>query len=247
MVSAWPSSFKRRMMKAGRVRGRFSWAGRTGAAATPGRRRLRFGRNNRRACPTGSREAALLALDHVGQRLQRAVAAANTAVCSGCCRTARRPTAATSASHADNHFRRVQIDQLLQAVVAVNDAAVEVVQVAGGEMPDPTGPNGRRSGGITGITSNTIPLGPVVAVADRLDDLQPVDQILLLLLRVGLGQLDAQIGRELDQIKSDQQPYGPPRRPCRLPRWPADTGLARRGTPPRSAIAETSAACRRGW
>ena len=44
-------------------------------------------------------ETALLALDHVGERLQRAVARTRApAACSGCCRTGRRPTAAASAS-----------------------------------------------------------------------------------------------------------------------------------------------------
>ena len=44
-------------------------------------------------------EPALLALDHVGQRLQRAVATSPApAACSGCCRTARRPPAGASAS-----------------------------------------------------------------------------------------------------------------------------------------------------
>ena len=47
-------------------------------------------------------EAALLALDHVGQRLERAIAGAQApAACSGCCRTARRPTAAASASRCE--------------------------------------------------------------------------------------------------------------------------------------------------
>ena len=44
-------------------------------------------------------EAALLALDHVGQRLQRPIAASRApAACSGCCRTGHRPTAAACAS-----------------------------------------------------------------------------------------------------------------------------------------------------
>ncbi len=44
-------------------------------------------------------EAALLALDHVGERLERAIARTPArGACSGCCRTARRPIAAASAS-----------------------------------------------------------------------------------------------------------------------------------------------------
>ena len=80
-------------------------------------------------------EAALLALDHVGQRLERAVR-----------RAEHRPLAAVVVEQgvdrllehpllvADDDFRRVEVDQLLEPVVAVDDAAIQVVQVAGGEV-----------------------------------------------------------------------------------------------------------------
>ena len=76
-------------------------------------------------------EAALLALEHVGQRLERAVA-----------RAGHRATAAAVVEqrvdgllqHAllvvDDDLRRTEIEQPLEAVVAVDHAAVEVVQVA---------------------------------------------------------------------------------------------------------------------
>ena len=35
---------------------------------------------------------------------------------------------------ADDDFRRVEVDQLLEPVVAVDDAAIEIVQIAGGEV-----------------------------------------------------------------------------------------------------------------
>src|SRR3954463_15736104 len=79
-------------------------------------------------------EAALLALEHVGQRLQRPVARAGDG-------------AATAAvveqrvdgllQHAllvvDDDLRRAEVEQPLEAVVPVDDAAVEVVQVRRGE------------------------------------------------------------------------------------------------------------------
>ena len=76
-------------------------------------------------------EAALLALDHVGQRLQRAVAAAQH-------RTAAAAVVEQRVDRllqhplfvADDDFGRVEVDQLLEPVVAVDDAAVQVVQVA---------------------------------------------------------------------------------------------------------------------
>ena len=79
-------------------------------------------------------EPALLALEHVGQRLQRTVAGA-------------RDRAATTAvveqavdgllQHpllvVDDDLGRAEVEQSLEAVVAVDDAAVEVVEVGGRE------------------------------------------------------------------------------------------------------------------
>src|SRR5690606_37301037 len=77
-------------------------------------------------------EAALRALDHVGQRLQRALVgtgdrAAATAVVDQ--RVHRLLQHALFI--ADDDVRRVQLEQAAQAVVAVDDAAVEVVEVGG--------------------------------------------------------------------------------------------------------------------
>jgi hypothetical protein len=75
-------------------------------------------------------EAALLALDHVGQRLERAVAraehraAAAVVVEQRVDRLLQHPLLV-----ADDDLGRVEVEQLLQAVVAVDEAAVEVVQV----------------------------------------------------------------------------------------------------------------------
>ena len=80
-------------------------------------------------------ESALLALDHVGQRLERAIG-----------RAEHRPFAAVVVEQgvdrllqhallvADDDFGRVEVDQLLEPIVAVDDAAIEVVQIAGGEV-----------------------------------------------------------------------------------------------------------------
>ena len=80
-------------------------------------------------------EAALLALDHVGQRLERAVgraehrAAAATVVEERVDRLLQHPLLV-----ADDDLGRVEVEQLLEAVVAVDDAAVEVVEVARREV-----------------------------------------------------------------------------------------------------------------
>src|SRR4029079_16405672 len=79
-------------------------------------------------------EAALLALQRVGQRLQRPVV-----------RAAQHATAAAVDEEridsflqhalfvADDDVRRLQLHQLLQPVVAVDDAAIEVVEIRRGE------------------------------------------------------------------------------------------------------------------
>jgi hypothetical protein len=75
-------------------------------------------------------ETAALALDHVGQRLQR------TLVGAGHCLAA--TTVVEQRIHsflqhalfvAHDDFRRLQFEQALQAVVAVDDAAIQIVQV----------------------------------------------------------------------------------------------------------------------
>src|SRR5690606_15073281 len=75
-------------------------------------------------------EAALLALQHVGQRLQRTLvgagddAAAAAVVEQGVDRLLQHPLFV-----ADDDVGRAQLDQALQAVVPVDDPAIQVVQV----------------------------------------------------------------------------------------------------------------------
>ena len=79
-------------------------------------------------------EPALLALEHVAERLQRALVrardglAATAVVEEGIDRFLQHAPLV-----ADDDLRRVELEQALQPVVAVDDAAVEVVQVAGRE------------------------------------------------------------------------------------------------------------------
>ena len=79
-------------------------------------------------------EAALLALEHVGERLQRTVASARD----------RAAMAAVVEERVDGFLehalfvvnddvRRLQLHQVPQTVVAVDDAAIEIVEVGGRE------------------------------------------------------------------------------------------------------------------
>ncbi len=143
-------------------------------------------------------EAALLALERIGERLQRAVVGA----------TQHAATAAvveqgvhSFLQHAlfvaHNYFRRVQIHQLLQPVVAVDDAAIQIVQI-GSRKPSTIQRHQRaqlRWNHRQHIQNH--PLRLVRALAERLHNFQALG-ILQLLLRGGLGlhplaQLNAQL------------------------------------------------------
>ena len=144
-------------------------------------------------------EAALLALEGVGERLERTVVGATE-------------DAATAAvveqsvdgllQHAllvaDDDLRRVEVHQLLEAVVAVDDAAVEVVEIGGGEAAAVERHEGAKLGRDHGDHVEDHPLRLVVGLAEGLDDLEALG-VLELLLERGLGlhalaQLDGELG-----------------------------------------------------
>ncbi len=151
-------------------------------------------------------ETALLALEHVGERLQRTLvgagddAAAAAVVEQGVDRLLQHALFV-----ADDDVGRAQLHQPLQAVVAVDDAAVEVVEVGG-----------RKAAAIerhqrTQVRRNhrhhgqDHPLRLVAGIAERLDDLQPLGELLVLDVGVGLLHLGAQGGLELFELKPLQQ------------------------------------------
>ncbi len=81
-------------------------------------------------------EASALALDHVGERLERALVRAGHGLAAAAVveqRVHRFLQHALLVAHDD--FRRLQLEQTLQPVVAVDDAAVQVVEVRGREAP----------------------------------------------------------------------------------------------------------------
>ncbi len=151
-------------------------------------------------------EAALLALERIGERLERAVVGA-----------AQHTTAAAIVKQrvnsflqhalliAHNHFRRVQVHQLLQPVVAVDHAAIEIVQIRSCE----TAAIQRHQR--TQLRRNdrqhveNHPLRLVARLAESLDNLQALG-VLDLLLRRGFGlHALAQFHRELLDAYALQQ------------------------------------------
>ncbi len=139
-------------------------------------------------------EAALLALEHVGERLERPLvgagddAAAPAVVEQRVDRLLQHPLLV-----ADDDVGRAQLDQPLEAVVAVDDAAIEIVEIGRGEAPAVERnerPQIRRD------HRNLLedhPLRTVAGLLERLDDLEPLGELLLLGIGIGLADLGAQV------------------------------------------------------
>ena len=138
-------------------------------------------------------EAALLALQHVGQRLQRTLVGAGDDAAAAAVVEQRVDRLLQHALFvADDDVGRAQLHQPLQAVVAVDDAAVEIVEI-----------RGRKAAAVerhqrTQVRRNhrhhgqDHPLRLVAGIAERLDDLQPLGELLVLDVGFGLLHLDAQ-------------------------------------------------------
>ena len=160
-------------------------------------------------------EAALLALEHVAERLERAVA-----------RPGDGPAAAAVVEQrvdgllqhpllvVDDDLGRAEVEQPLEPVVAVDHAAVEVVEVRGGEAAAVELDHRAqlRRDHRDGLEDHV--LGLVVGVDERRHDLQALDRAALLL---ALGGLDlvlelGLLGVEVDLLRAGR---APPRRPCR--------------------------------
>ena len=139
-------------------------------------------------------EPALLALEHVAQRLQRALvgagddAAAPAVVEERVDRFLQHPLFV-----ADDDVRRAQFDQPLQAVVAVDDPAVEVVQVRRREPAAVQRDQRAQFRRDHRHDGQDHPLGAVARVDEVLDQLQPLDDLLGLQLAGRLGQLLAKL------------------------------------------------------
>ena len=128
-------------------------------------------------------ETPLLSLDHIGQGLQRSIR-----------RTQYGSLAAIVIEQsingllqhplliADDDFGCIQVNQLPQAIVAVDDSTVQIIEVAGCEVPAIQQNQRAQVRWDHWDHIKHHPLGTVVAVANRLNDLQPVDQVFLFLL-----------------------------------------------------------------
>ncbi len=157
-------------------------------------------------------ETALLAFQHIRERFEGAVAFRTHGV--------HFPAVVEERIHgflqhpllvAQNYLGRFDFDQTLQAVVANDDAAVQIVQVGSRETTTIEGYQRTQLGRNDGYHLDDHPLGTVldagIGITECLDHFQTLQSLLLALLRrIGRG-LVAQFVRKLVQFGAGQQHF----------------------------------------
>ena len=146
-------------------------------------------------------EAALLALQHVGERLQRTLVGARDDAAAAAVveqRVDRLLQHALFVAHDD--VRRLEFDQALQAVVAVDDAAIEIVQVRRRETAAVQRNERTQLRRDHRNDGQDHPFRTIAGIDERFDDLQALDELLLLLAAVAAGNADAQLVAQLLEV-----------------------------------------------
>ena len=188
-------------------------------------------------------EAALLALEHVGERAERALVragedlAAAAVVEQGVDRLLEHPPLV-----ADDDLGRVQVLEPLEPVVPVDDAAVEVVEVRGREPAAVERHERTEVGREHRDDLEHHVLGLVAGVAERLDDLEALRVPAALGRGRGLLHLGAELVGQRDdvelgeQVADDLAAHADLER-CRTRRSGSSPGsLPRRGSRPRLSV-----------
>jgi hypothetical protein len=155
-------------------------------------------------------EAALLALDHVGERLELAlVGAGDRLAAAAVVQKSIHGLLQHALLVANDDIRRIQVEKPLQAIVAVDDAPVQVVQVGGREsaaIQRHERPQIRRQ---HRQDLHDHPFRPVAGLDEGLDDLEPLGELLDLGFRAGRVELFAQLhGLRLEVHGPQQVPDG---------------------------------------
>src|SRR5690348_6795014 len=151
-------------------------------------------------------EAALLALERVGKRLERTVVGAAQHAAAAAVveqRVHRLLQHALFVAHDD--FGGVQVHQLLQPVIAVDHAAIQVVEVGGGEAPAIQGYQGAEFRRNDRNHVQNHPLRLVAAFAEGLDYFQALGILQALLHRGLVLHLLAQFGGQLLHLHALEQ------------------------------------------
>ena len=151
-------------------------------------------------------ETSLFTFEHVGQRLERTVVRSGDRAAVAAVVDQRVNRLLQHALFvADDDVRRAQLDQLFQTVVAVDDPAVQVVQIAGGKA---SAVQLNHRADVRRDDRNNVQNHPgrlVAAQAERLDNLQPLQDSGALLSYRQCLQLILKLAGELLQIDVLQQ------------------------------------------
>ena len=183
-------------------------------------------------------EPALLALEHVGQRLERTLVGAGDDAAAPAVVEQRIDRFLKHALLvADDDVRRPQLDQALQAVVTVDDAAVEIVQIRRREPAAIERHQRAQLGRDDRNHGHDHPFGPVARLDERLDQLEPLGQLLGLQLRLGFLDLDPEVLAQLLKIEIFEKLADRLRADARGERVLAILLLRLQETPPRRAAA----------
>ena len=147
-------------------------------------------------------EPSALALQHVGQRLERALV-----------RAGQRPAATAVVEQRVHRFLQhalfvahddvgcAQLHESFEPVVAVDDAAVQVVQVGRGEAAPVERHERAQVGWNDRNDLQDHLLGQVARLAEGVDDLQPFGDLLAFRLAPRLDHFDAQVAGQLLQVE----------------------------------------------
>ena len=145
-------------------------------------------------------EAALLALDHVGEGLQgTSVGARDGATAAAVVEQRVHGFLEHALFVADDDVGGSELHQALQTVVAVDDAAVEVVQVGGGETAAVERNEGTQFRRNDRDDFEDHPFGAVAGFEERFHDLEALGE--LLFLGLGLGGLGFLAEHDLEFLK----------------------------------------------
>ena len=129
-------------------------------------------------------EAALLAFERIGERFERAVVGAAQHAAAAAVIEQRVDGFLQHALFvADDHVRRMQFHQLLEAVVAVDDAAIEIVEIGGGETAAIERHQRTQFRRNHRQHVENHPLRLVAGLAEAFDHAQALGELQLLLLR----------------------------------------------------------------
>jgi len=151
-------------------------------------------------------EAALLALEHVGQRLQRTLVGARDRAAAAAVIEQRVDGFLQHALFvADDDVRRTQFHQALQTVVSVDHAAIQVVEIRRRKATAVERHQRAQFWRDHGDDFEDHPFGAVARIDERFHDFQALDDLLGLQLRLGRRQIFHQVGAFLLQVEIFEQ------------------------------------------